>query len=378
MRRVITISLNGNAYQLEDDAHAVLASYLDDAVRALATNPDREEILADLEQAVADKCARFLSPHKTVLLKRELEQVVAEMGPVDGAPAATPGEPAPAAEAKPAQDASRRLYQISEGAIVSGVCNGIAAYLGVDVTLVRVIFVLLVFLTGGVAIFAYLVLMFVVPYAQTSEEHAAARGLPFNARALVERAKQQAAHFANGAPWRSRAEWRREWRRSRAEWRAHWRQTREEWRRSRAGLPPARGPARVPRAPYAAHVVTGLILALLGIVLAAFVIGWLAVLVSLVATGAVFGWAIPHHAPLWVALVILLLAYPLVAWPIRAIRHGLYHDAATFHGPSLAAWDGVVGIALIALLIWYGYHHVAAVQDFMDHLARLWNQTLLT
>jgi phage shock protein PspC (stress-responsive transcriptional regulator) len=380
MRRVITISLNGNAYQLEDDAHAVLASYLDDAARALASNPDREEILVDLEQAVADKATRFLSPHKTVLSKRELEQIVAEMGPVDGAPAAAPGDPAPAVEARPTPDAPRRLYQISEGALVSGVCNGIAAYLGVDVTLVRVIFVLLVFLTGGVAIFAYLVLMFVVPYAQTSEEHAAARGLPFNARALVERAKQQAAQFANGTPWRrSRAEWRREWRRSRAEWRAHWRQTRDEWRHWRAGMPPPpAGPASAPRAPYIAHVVTGLILAILGIVLAAFVIGWLAVLVSLVATGAVFGWVLPHHPPLWVALVILLLAYPLVAWPIRAIRHGLYHDAATFHPPSLAAWDGVVGIALIAVLLWYGYHHVAALQNFIDYLAQRWNQTLLT
>jgi phage shock protein PspC (stress-responsive transcriptional regulator) len=379
MRRVITISLNGNAYQLEDDAHAVLASYLDDAGRALSANPDREEILADLEQAVAEKCARFLSAHKTVLSKRELEQIVAEMGPVDGAPAATPGDPAPAGQEKPAQDATRRLYQISEGAIVSGVCNGIAAYLGVDVTLVRVVFVLLVFLTGGVAIFAYLVLMFVVPYAQTSEEHAAARGVPFNARALVERAKQQAAHFANGASWRrSRAEWRQEWRRSRAEWRAHWRQARDEWRHGRAGMPPPPGPGSAPRAPYIAHVVTGVILAVLGIVLAAFVIGWLAILVSLVVTGAVFGWVLPHHAPLWVALVIVLLAYPLIAWPIRAIRHGLYRDAATFHGPSLAAWDGVVGIAIVALLIWYGYHHVEAVQDLIDHLARLWNQTLLT
>src|SRR5215472_10080342 len=111
MRRVITISLNGNAYQLEDDAHAVLASYLDGAAHALATNPDREEILADLEQAVADKCARFLSAHKTVLSKRELEQIVVEMGPVDGAPAATPGEPAPDEQAKPAQGATtRRLY----------------------------------------------------------------------------------------------------------------------------------------------------------------------------------------------------------------------------------------------------------------------------
>ena len=55
MRRVITISLNGNAYQLEEDACGLLTQYLEDAARALAGDPDRTEIVADLEQAIADK-----------------------------------------------------------------------------------------------------------------------------------------------------------------------------------------------------------------------------------------------------------------------------------------------------------------------------------
>ncbi len=79
-------------------------------------------------------------------------------------------------------------------------------------------------LSGGTALLVYIVLMFVVPYAQTSEQHAAAHGLPFNARALVERAKAQAADFANHQDWRqSRDSWRREWKASRAAWKASWR-----------------------------------------------------------------------------------------------------------------------------------------------------------
>jgi hypothetical protein len=54
MRPVISVSLSGRAYQLEDDAHAALAGYLVSAERSLAANPDRAEILADLEQAIAD------------------------------------------------------------------------------------------------------------------------------------------------------------------------------------------------------------------------------------------------------------------------------------------------------------------------------------
>src|SRR5579872_2226295 len=142
MRPVISVSLNGRAYQLEDDAHAALANYLDAAARALAGNPDQAEILADLEQAIADKCERCLGPHKTVVVRSEIEQVIREMGPVDsgaasgaqpdGAPAGGEARSSGAAGAsagaagQPGGAASKRLYQISDGALISGVCKGIA------------------------------------------------------------------------------------------------------------------------------------------------------------------------------------------------------------------------------------------------------------
>jgi phage shock protein PspC (stress-responsive transcriptional regulator) len=394
MQRVTTVSLNGNAYQLEDDACSALAAYLDESARALLANPDKHEIMADLEQAIADKCARYLNPHKTVIDRAEIDQVIAEMGPVaDEAPevaargashgAGTPAGGAPAAGPAAPQSAPRRLYQISEGAIVSGVCNGIAAYLQVDVTLVRVVFVALVFLTGGAALLGYLVLMFVVPYASTSEEHAAARGLPFNARALVERAKQKYSEFRSSPDWqRSRAEWRKEWRRARAEWRLEWRRARAEWRahprwgRGPAPFPPPPAGPAPPPVPYAAHIVTGTLLAVLGLVLAVFTIGWLLAIVSLVTTGAVFGWLLPHGLPLWAAIVALIVLYNLVAWPIKAARRAAYYPGGGYHAPWVAAWDSIVGLAILAALLWYGYDHVPELRDFVDHLRHVWDRTV--
>jgi phage shock protein PspC (stress-responsive transcriptional regulator) len=378
MRQVITVSLNGRAYQLEDDAYAALAAYLGEAARTLAGNPDRDEIVADLEQAIADKCDRCLGVHKTVVVGSELAAILEEMGPVDGdAPDAAPGAtagPAPGATAAAAAAgapagagaAPKRLYQISEGALVSGVCNGIAAYLDLDVTIVRLVFVLLVFLTGGAALVAYLVLMFVVPYASTSEEHAAARGVPFNARVLVERAKQKAAEFASGADWRgSKAQWKDEWRRTRAEWRSEWRRARAEWRARRwSPPPPPPGPV-----PYAAHVASGCLLAVLGIVLALFTAGWVLALISLVTTGAIFGWWLPHGVSFWVALLVLVVVYNVVALPLKAIRRAAYYPGG-YHAPWLAAWDGIAGLALLAALAWYGYHHVPEVRDLFDHLTQ--------
>jgi phage shock protein PspC (stress-responsive transcriptional regulator) len=402
MRPVISVSLNGRAYQLEDDAHAALAAYLDSASRSLAGNPDQAEILADLEQAIADKLQRCLGPHKTVIARGEIEQVIREMGPVDSGPGSgaplddgPPGTAAPgsgggggaAAGAQTGTTAPKRLYQISDGALISGVCKGIAVYLDVDVTLVRVLFVAAAVLTGGLAILLYILMMFIVPYANTLEEQAAARGLPFNARVLIEQAKLKAAqladvaaHAANNHSREERAQWKAEWRRARAQWRQDWRMTRAQWRAQRwAGADP--GPvASTPPSPPLAHFISGLMWAALGLVVALVTLGWLMALFSLVTTGAVFGW-IPFHLPLWATLIAIILVYQAVVWPLRAVRHGMVPRFYGYAYPWHGFWDGLVGLTILLLALWYFTHHGHDLQQTFDSLQQnaqpAWHQFLL-
>src|ERR1700679_3276732 len=82
MNTVIIINLNGNAFHLEEPGFQSLRAYLERAQVQLKDNPDKAEIMADLEQAIADKCARFLQPHKNVLTAAENGEVLREMGPV--------------------------------------------------------------------------------------------------------------------------------------------------------------------------------------------------------------------------------------------------------------------------------------------------------
>jgi phage shock protein PspC (stress-responsive transcriptional regulator) len=380
VRKVITVSLNGNAFQLDDDAYAALGAYLEEAARALATNPDRSEIIADLEQAIADKCAAYLNPHKSVVTRVEIDQVIAQMGPVEAG--ATVGAQtrggAPGDSPTP-----RRLYQISEGAIISGICNGYAAYSGIDVTWVRVMFVLLVLVTGGGALIAYLVLMFIIPYANTSEEHAAAHGLSFNARLLVENAKRQYSHFASSAHWQAKDEsWRNEWRRTRANWRLERRRAREQWRQYRryghafGAVPPTPPPATAgaPPAPvpYVAHVIGGTMMAILGLVRAVLGIAMILAVLSLINTRAVFGWPLPLDVPLWIGLIGLIVVWNLIALPIRAVRHSAYWYSGGYYVPWFAAFDGIVVLAIMAGLAWWGVHHVPEIREFIQHFPRLW------
>ncbi|MVA76372.1 PspC domain-containing protein [Auraticoccus sp. F435] len=58
----------------------------------------------------------------------------------------------------------RQLHRSRDQRIVAGVCGGVADYLNMDPTLVRVVFVALTLVTGGaVGLIAYLVGALVVP-----------------------------------------------------------------------------------------------------------------------------------------------------------------------------------------------------------------------
>jgi phage shock protein PspC (stress-responsive transcriptional regulator) len=85
------------------------------------------------------------------------------------------------------------LYRIPDGAMIAGVCNGLAAYVKVDVAFVRIAFIVAALLTKGAGIIAYVVMMFVIPEAKTPEARAAAAGPPLNAKDVIDRAKKQTA-----------------------------------------------------------------------------------------------------------------------------------------------------------------------------------------
>src|SRR5687767_4482219 len=85
MQKVVSISLNGIAYQLEEPGYNQLRVYLERAEARLKDSPDRIEVMNDLEQAIGEKCARALGPHKTVVSSVEIGRIIEEMGPVETA-----------------------------------------------------------------------------------------------------------------------------------------------------------------------------------------------------------------------------------------------------------------------------------------------------
>ena len=59
-------------------------------------------------------------------------------------------------------DDSRKLYRSRDKRMIAGVCGGLSEYIGVDPTIVRLLFALGLFL-GTLTFWVYLVMMLVIP-----------------------------------------------------------------------------------------------------------------------------------------------------------------------------------------------------------------------
>jgi phage shock protein PspC (stress-responsive transcriptional regulator) len=389
MNKVISINLNGNAYQLEEGGFEALRSYLDTANRRLEGNPDKVEIIADIEQAIADKFRSLLGVNKTVVVTKEVEAIIAEMGTVEDASGA-PETPPPGAAAQPAgatagadstagaAAAPKRLFKIHEGAMVGGVCNGLAAYLNVDVTLVRIVFALLMFAYGS-GFLVYILMMILLPSARTPDEMAAAHGsTSATAKEFIRRARE--GYYEGMKTFgdkRAHREWRRKFKREMRSWKWDFhhdmQQNAHRWW-------PGWGPQVPPRHPPGSMLAATLVSVLL--IIATFV-GLFAV-VSLVSSGTVFGLLFFPSLPFWARILLLIAVISIVRSPLKAARRSLYYGQGYYDSGHGTLWCITKWVLIVYVIIWLCGGHTGlgeAVQHLppkLHHAAesmqQWWNQ----
>ena len=349
MNKVITINLNGRAYQLEEDGYQVLQAYLQAAEQKLNDDPDKREIMSDLEQAISEKLERFLRTGKNVVSKHEAEEVLKEMGPVEGETQA--GEQS---AGQSGQQTHKRLYRIREGAMFAGVCAGLAAYFNIDVTLVRVIFVILAILTHGFWLLAYFIMMIVVPHADTAQQQAAAYGMPFTAQEWVNRARNEYKKFAESGQWQENKE---QWKKWKQEMKQHKHEMKQQYKQMHYQ-------SRYSHSPF------------FGVLTAVISILWVAGLITLISSGMVYGFTLPSSIPLWIGILGWIAIYGVVMSPLKAARWSYTYnstDGQHHHHHDDGFLEGIAWMAMVVIIFWAIYHFVPNSHQYYDKVG-LWFQ----
>lgn len=190
MNKILHINLGGYALTIDDDAFEYLQSYLDNIKGRFSESDGRDEIMRDVESRLGELITQYLGQHSIVMLPH-VESAVEIMGK----PEDFGGEPAAPKSKGPFAGASvfgqsiktgKKLFRDEDDAVIGGLCSGLATYFGIaDPLWMRIIFVLLTFVSAGFWIPVYLLLWIIVPPARTAGDRLTMKGEPVNVDSIA-------------------------------------------------------------------------------------------------------------------------------------------------------------------------------------------------
>lgn len=171
MQKTTSVSIGGRAFICDQPAYDTIKKYLDRCSRKLTDNPDKDEIINDIETSLAEHIKEQL---KTEVVTEDLAiKVVDSMGEVDIEQDEDDGQNSKAANSQSFFDKVNQIRLNKERRIFFGTAAGIAKTFDLDPVWIRLAFVVLAIFQGsGVAI--YLVLSIILYSAENKSQTAAA------------------------------------------------------------------------------------------------------------------------------------------------------------------------------------------------------------
>lgn len=177
MKKTVTINISGHMFYIDEDAYTRLRGYLDKIESTFRSQESGDEIISDIESRVAEIFNERINRETGVVTLTMVEEVIATMGEPEQfeegeGETKTTVTSSSLIHVKP----SKRFYRDIDNRVLGGVCAGIAAYFGIDVVLVRVLFVILTVLTWGGIPLIYIILWIALPPARTTAQKLQMRG----------------------------------------------------------------------------------------------------------------------------------------------------------------------------------------------------------
>ena len=181
MKKTINVAIGGCSFTIDEDAYKALDEYLERFKGALDSNSSNKDVMDELEVRIADLLKEKLGGREVVDF-RMAQEVIGQLGYPHGY---RPGEQTNGQNeyhysGTDGEKPARKLFRDPDGKKIAGVCSGLALFLGIDVTLIRVIF-LVAFICGSAGLWIYLVIWVAAPEARTAAEKCELRGIPANA-----------------------------------------------------------------------------------------------------------------------------------------------------------------------------------------------------
>ncbi|MEO7959992.1 MAG: PspC domain-containing protein [Ginsengibacter sp.] len=166
MKKVININFQGSVVPIEESSYELLQQYIESLRVYFANEEGKDEIINDIESRISELFQEKLKSGSTCITDEDVNVIFQNMGRPEDFEEAEVGEKTMSEGAGTYTDTGsarfslkgKRLYRDENHKILGGVCSGIAAYLGIDPVIVRVLFII-----SGIGFLAYILLWIFVP-----------------------------------------------------------------------------------------------------------------------------------------------------------------------------------------------------------------------
>lgn len=172
MKKVININFQGRVIPIEEPAYEELRKYIDSLREYFKNEEGRDEIINDIENRIAELfTAKLNKDNSGCITETDLGDIVSNIGrPEDFERAESDQEKNAPNNSRPEETTNSigpaprgSFYRNSNDSILGGVCSGIAHYLKIDPTIIRLLFAIITFGGFGSGILIYIVLWIVLP-----------------------------------------------------------------------------------------------------------------------------------------------------------------------------------------------------------------------
>ncbi|MBL0309530.1 MAG: PspC domain-containing protein [Bacteroidetes bacterium] len=202
MRKTLNINLAGMAFIMDENAYELLHGYLDALKQKFNDEAERKEILNDIEARIAEMLGQNLAKRKEVVSQEEVQLIIDAMGkPEDIAgeePTAEETEKTTGATVAKSDPVKKKLFRDPDEAKIGGLISGLCHYFGInDPVWIRIAAIILIFVTYGNIIWLYLLLLIIVPKANTAAEKLQMKGEPINITSIQKEVKEAASRASS-------------------------------------------------------------------------------------------------------------------------------------------------------------------------------------
>ena len=182
MKKTLTVNLGGTVFHIDEDAYQLLDKYLANLRIHFRKEEGSEEIMNDFEMRISELFNERVRLGYEVITIEHVEEVIKRMGkPEELFEGEEEKESTEEARTQAFQEEEiprgpKKLMRDPDNRVLGGVAGGIAAYMGWDVTAVRLAMIILLFIPYAPIIILYLILWLVMPLARTAADKLMMRG----------------------------------------------------------------------------------------------------------------------------------------------------------------------------------------------------------